>query len=279
MCGIVGYVGPDEALPILLEGLRRLEYRGYDSAGVAVLDGSLRDRLVKDGHTLVSETDTECVAHLLEEAYDGDLAGAVRAVARLLTGAYALVVTSVDDPDLIVGMKLSSPLVVGLGQGENMLASDIPALMQRTRTFVPISEGQVVEVRAGSVWITDLDGKEIPAQPVEVTWTLEAAEKAGFPDFMLKEIHEQPAAVRDTLRGRTDSRGRLALDELDLRAGQLEAVDKVFVVACGTAFHSGLVAKYAIEHWARVPVEIDIASEFRYRDPVLDAGTLTLGVS
>ncbi|HEX9313092.1 MAG TPA: glutamine--fructose-6-phosphate transaminase (isomerizing) [Actinomycetota bacterium] len=347
MCGIVGYVGPDEALPILLEGLRRLEYRGYDSAGVAVLDGSLRvvkragklselegvlattgevtgrvgmghtrwathggptdlnahphvdcagriavihngiienhkalrDRLVKDGHTLVSETDTECVAHLLEEAYDGDLAGAVRAVARLLTGAYALVVTSVDDPDLIVGMKLSSPLVVGLGQGENMLASDIPALMQRTRTFVPISEGQVVEIRANSVRISDLDGKEIPAQPVEVTWTLEAAEKAGFPDFMLKEIHEQPAAVRDTLRGRTDSRGRLALDELDLRAGQLEAVDKVFVVACGTAFHSGLVAKYAIEHWARVPVEIDIASEFRYRDPVLDAGTLTLGVS
>ena len=347
MCGIVGYVGPDEALPILLEGLRRLEYRGYDSAGVAVLDGSLRvvkragklselegvlattgevtgrggmghtrwathggptdlnahphvdcagriavihngiienykpirDRLVKDGHTLVSETDTECVAHLLEEAYDGDLAGAVRAVARQLTGAYALVVTSVDEPDLIVGMKLSSPLVVGLGQGENMLASDIPALMQRTRTFVPISEGQVVEIRAGSVRISDLDGNEVPAQPMEVTWTLEAAEKAGFPDFMLKEIHEQPAAVRDTLRGRCDSRGRLALDELDLRAGQLEAVDKVFVVACGTAFHSGLVAKYAIEHWARVPVEIDIASEFRYRDPVLDAGTLTLGVS
>jgi glutamine---fructose-6-phosphate transaminase (isomerizing) len=347
MCGIVGYVGPDQALPILLEGLRRLEYRGYDSAGVAVIDGGLavvkragklselesalagadgirgqigmghtrwathgpptdanahphldcsgrvavihngiienfqdlRDRLVKSGHRLASDTDTECVAHLIEDVYEGSLANAVRATVGQLTGAYALVVTSTDEPDLIVGVKVSSPLVVGLGDGENLLASDIPAVLQRTRNFVPLSEGQVAEVRADSVRITDLQGNEIGVQPIHVDWDLAAAEKGGFEDFMLKEIHEQPAAIRDTLRGRIDPRGRLNLDELRIREEQIELVDKVFVVACGTAFHAGLVAKYAIEHWTRLPVEIEIASEFRYRDPVLDANTLTLGIS
>jgi glucosamine--fructose-6-phosphate aminotransferase (isomerizing) len=346
MCGIVGYVGPDEALPILIEGLRRLEYRGYDSAGVAVMNGDvsvvkragklselegaldemgglpgrvgmghtrwathgaptdqnahphldcvgrvavihngiienfqlLRERLAKT-HTLVSETDTECVAHLIEEAYRGDLGEAVRVAVAQLTGAYALVVTSADDPDVIVGVKVSSPLVVGLGSGENMLASDIPALLDRTRTFVPISEGQVVEVRAGSVRLTDLEGNEVDLEPIEVTWDLAAAEKAGYEDFMLKEIHEQPTAIRDTLLSRIGSTGLLNLDDLRIREEQIETVDKVFVVACGTAFHAGLVAKYAIEHWARLPVEIEIASEFRYRDPVLDGNTLTLGVS
>ena len=346
MCGIVGYVGPDEALPIIMEGLRRLEYRGYDSAGVAVMNGdvtvvkragrlselehaltesdgvsgsigmghtrwathgaptdvnahphldctghiavihngiienfqALRARLAKT-HELVSETDTECVAHLIEEAYQGDLADAVRKAVAQLTGAYALVVTSTDEPDVIVGVKVSSPLVVGLGSGENMLASDIPALLDRTRTFVPISEGQVVEVRAGSVRVTDLEGREVPLEPIEITWDLAAAEKAGFEDFMLKEIHEQPTAIRDTLRSRTGASGRLDLDDLRIPEEQIETVDKVFVVACGTAFHAGLVAKYAIEHWARLPVEIEISSEFRYRDPVLDGNTLTLGVS
>jgi glucosamine--fructose-6-phosphate aminotransferase (isomerizing) len=348
MCGIVGYVGSDEALPILIEGLRRLEYRGYDSAGVAVVDGGitvvkkagklaeleaalgdrtdriagrvgmghtrwathgaptdlnahphldcsggiavihngiienfqrLRDRLEKAGHHLRSETDTEVVAHLIEEAYRGDLGDAVRATLRQLTGAYALVVTSAAEPDVIVGAKVSSPLIVGLGQGENMLASDIPAVLQKTRTFVPVAENQVAEVRADSVRITDLDGNEVPLQPHEVTWSLEAAQKSGYPDFMLKEIHEQPAAIRDTLAGRIGVNGRLALDDMRLAEESIQDVDKVFVVACGTAFHAGLVAKYAIEHWARLPVEIEIASEFRYRDPVLDAGTLTLGVS
>jgi glucosamine--fructose-6-phosphate aminotransferase (isomerizing) len=346
MCGIVGYVGPDEALPIIMEGLRRLEYRGYDSAGVAVMNGdvtvvkragrlselehaltesgglsgsigmghtrwathgaptdvnahphldctghvavihngiienfqALRARLAKT-HELLSETDTECVAHLIEEAYEGDLADAVRKAVAQLTGAYALVVTSTDEPDVIVGVKVSSPLVVGLGSGENMLASDIPALLDRTRTFVPISEGQVVEVRAGSVRITDLEGRDVPLEPIEITWDLAAAEKAGFEDFMLKEIHEQPTAIRDTLRSRIGPSGRLDLDDLRIPEEQIETVDKVFVVACGTAFHAGLVAKYAIEHWARLPVEIEIASEFRYRDPVLDGNTLTLGVS
>jgi len=346
MCGIVGYVGPDEALPILIEGLRRLEYRGYDSAGVAVMNGdvavvkragklselenaleqvgglpgrvgmghtrwathgaptdlnahphldcsgrvavihngiienfqSLRDRLCKT-HTMVSDTDTECVAHLIEEAYQGNLGDAVRTAVSQLTGAYALVVTSTEEPDVIVGVKVSSPLVVGLGAGENMLASDIPALLSRTRTFVPISEGQVVEVREDSVRLTDLDGNEVRAEPMEVTWDLAAAEKSGYEDFMLKEIHEQPAAIRDTLLSRIDAAGRLNLDDLRIREEQIEVVDKVFVVACGTAFHAGLVAKYAIEHWVRLPVEIEIASEFRYRDPVLDSNTLTLGVS
>jgi len=347
MCGIVGYVGPDQALPILLESLRRLEYRGYDSAGVAVLNGAvtvvkkagklaeleaalsggqapagtvgmghtrwathgpptdlnahphldctarvavihngiienfqeLKDRLTKAGHTFASDTDTEVVAHLVEEAYAGDLGEAVRQSVAQLTGAYALVITHADEQDVIVGVRVSSPLIVGLGKGENLLASDIPAVLQKTRRFVPIAENQVVEVRVDSVRITDLDGNEAPLEPIDVEWDLAAAEKSGYEDFMLKEIHEQPSAIRDTLRGRFGSKGRLALDDLRVREEQFESVDKVFVVACGTAFHAGLVAKYAIEHWTRLPVEIDIASEFRYRDPVLDSNTLTLAIS
>src|SRR5439155_15393317 len=347
MCGIVGYVGPDQALPILLEGLRRLEYRGYDSAGVAVLDGAMRvvkragklselegvlqreespagrtgmghtrwathgaptdrnahphvdctgrvavihngiienfqnlkDRLVKGGHVFGSDTDTEVVAHLVEEAFEGDLGEAVRAPVRQLTGAYALVVLCSAEPDLIVGVKVSSPLIVGFGEGENLLASDVPAVMRRTKRFVPLAENQVAEVRADGVRITDLEGAEVPVKPLEVEWDLAAAEKSGYDDFMLKEIHEQPASIRDTLRGRFDQVGRLNLDEIRMPEDRIEDVDKVFVVACGTAFHAGLVAKYAIEHMTRLPVEIDIASEFRYRDPVLDADTLTLGVS
>jgi glucosamine--fructose-6-phosphate aminotransferase (isomerizing) len=347
MCGIVAYVGPEQALPILIEGLRRLEYRGYDSAGVAVVDGglgvvkragklseleaalaehgspagttgmghtrwathgaptdrnahphldcsgavavihngiienyqSLREGLAKSGHRLVSETDTECVAHLIEDVYAGDLAAAVRSAVAQLTGAYALVVTHAAQPGVVVGAKVSSPLVVGLGDGENLLASDIPALLSRTSSFVPVDENQIVEIRPDAVRITDLDGGDVEITPMEVTWDLAAAQKGGYPDFMLKEIHEQPAAVADTLRGRIGAHGRLELDELSMREDQIRDVDKVFVVACGTAFHAGLVAKYAIEHWVRMPVEIEIASEFRYRDPVLDARTLTLGVS
>jgi glutamine---fructose-6-phosphate transaminase (isomerizing) len=347
MCGIVGYVGPDQALPILLEGLRRLEYRGYDSAGVAVLQDGLRvvkragklselesllgedeppagrtgmghtrwathgpptdrnahphvdctgrvavihngiienfqalkDRLLKAGHVFLSETDTEVVAHLVEEAFAGDLGEAVRATIRQLTGAYALVVLSTDDPGVIVGVKVSSPLIVGLGDGENLVASDVPAVMQRTKRFVPLAENQVVEIRADAVRITDVDGHDLPVEPLEVEWDLAAAEKSGYQDFMLKEIHEQPGAIRDALRGRFDQTGRLILDEIRMPEGRIEDVDKVFVVGCGTAFHAGLVAKYAIEHMTRLPVEIEIASEFRYRDPVLDSNTLTLGLS
>ena len=348
MCGIVGYVGPDDALPIVLEGLRRLEYRGYDSAGVAVVDGGLevvkregklaeleqaldgspltgslgmghtrwathgvpsdrnahphadcggrvavihngiienftelRTRLEKEGHTLESETDTECIAHLIEEkaAAGLGLADAVRAAIRDLDGAYAIVVVSQDEPDVLVGVKVSSPLIVGLGEGENLLASDIPAVLSRTRRVIPLEEGQVVEVRADRVTVTDFEGAVQSVEPIEVDWDVSRAEKGGYDAFMLKEIHEQPSAIRDTLTARLDRSGSLVLDELRASEDALREVDKVFVVACGTAFHAGLVAKYAIEHWTRLPVEIEYASEFRYRDPVLDDHTLTLGVS
>ena len=346
MCGIVGYVGPDRALPIILEGLRRLEYRGYDSSGVAVLDGDLtvvkragklseldaalddrrapsatvgightrwathgaptnvnahphtdcdgriavihngivenhaelRAGLEKRGHGMRSDTDTEVVAHMLEER-SGSLPDRVREVVRELEGAFALVVVSAHDPDVIVGAKVSSPLVVGLGERENVLASDIPAVLERTRRVLPVDERRVVEVRADAIRVTDFDGAEMAVEPFEVDWDVVRAQKGGYDDFMRKEIDEQPAAIRDTLVGRLDERGLLSLDELHIDEDVLRDVDKVFVVACGTAYHSGLVAKYAIEHWTRLPVEIDIASEFRYRDPVLGPDTLTLAVS
>jgi glutamine---fructose-6-phosphate transaminase (isomerizing) len=349
MCGIVGYVGPDQALPIVLEGLRRLEYRGYDSSGIAVVDGelavvkrsgklaeleallvsdgrpmgtvgmghtrwathgaptdrnahphmdctggvavihngiienfqSLQARLEKAGHTLASETDTECVAHLIEEKLAGGAASlpdAVRAAIRDLEGAYSLVVCSRDEPDVLVGVKVASPLIVGLGDGETMLASDIPAVLDRTSTVIPLEEGQVVEVRRDGATFTDVEGNVVHPEAITVDWDVAQAQKSGFDDFMLKEIHEQPTAIRDTLAGRAID-GRLTLDELRVSDDVLREVTKVFVVACGTAFHSGLVAKYAIEHWTRLPVEIEIASEFRYRDPVLGPDTLTLAVS
>jgi glutamine---fructose-6-phosphate transaminase (isomerizing) len=348
MCGIVGYVGPDEALPIVLEGLRRLEYRGYDSAGVAVLgdalevrkrsgklaelDGlldaepplrgrvaightrwathgaptdenahpqvdcpgdiavihngiienhhDLRATLEKRGHIFESETDTEVVAHLIEDALGetDDLTEAVRAVVGELQGAYALVVASSGHPGELVGVKVASPLIVGLGNGETMLASDIPAVLARTRAVVPLGEGQIATVWSDGCAITDLEGRPVDLDPIEVDWDVTAAQKGGYDWFMRKEIDEQPDAIRDTLVGRVHV-GRLALDELRIPDDVLREVSKVFVVACGTAFHSGLVAKYAIEHWTRLPVEIEIASEFRYRDPVLGPDTLTLAVS
>ncbi len=348
MCGIVGYIGPDDALPIVVDGLRRLEYRGYDSAGVASVGERLhvvkragklaeleqaltpiptdashaaightrwathgaptdlnahphvdcsgriavihngiienfrqvRARLDKGGHVLASETDTECVAHLIEEHLrgGGSVAEAVRASVRELEGAYAIVVLTLDEPDVIVGAKVSSPLIVGLGAGETLLASDIPAVLDRTTRVIPVEEGQVVEARRDGVRFTDFDGNPLSREAITVDWDVARAQKGGFDDFMLKEIHEQPAAIRDTLAGRVVE-SRIALDELRVDDDVLRQIDKVFVVACGTAFHSGLVAKYAIEHWTRLPVEIEIASEFRYRDPVLGPDTLTLAVS
>jgi glucosamine--fructose-6-phosphate aminotransferase (isomerizing) len=348
MCGIVGYVGPDEALPIVLEGLRRLEYRGYDSAGVAVLNSglgvvkragklaeleaalaadpgpagsvgmghtrwathgaptdrnahphldcagriavihngiienhqALRVSLEKHGHTFLSDTDTECVAHLIEDTMrdGGSLADVVRRAVGDLEGAYSLVVCALDDPDVLVGVKVSSPLIVGVGDGETMLASDIPAVLERTTTVIPLDEGMVVEVRREGAAFTDLAGAPVFPEAITVDWDVARAQKGGYDTFMRKEIDEQPAAIRDTLVGRTVGE-RLVLDELHVSDDVLREVSKVFVVACGTAFHSGLVAKYAIEHWTRLPVEIEIASEFRYRDPVLGPDTLTLAVS
>jgi glucosamine--fructose-6-phosphate aminotransferase (isomerizing) len=239
----------------------------------------LRGALEKAGHDFSSDTDTEVVAHLLEdELGDRTLTDTVRTVVGRLEGAYSLVVLSADRPDELVGVKVSSPMIIGLGDGETILASDIPAVLERTRTVVPLDEGQIATITRDGAAITDLGGAPVEVAPMTVDWDVAAAQKGGYAFFMRKEIDEQPAAIRDTLAGRTVE-GRLVMDELRIPDDVLREVSKVFVVACGTAFHSGLVAKYAIEHWTRLPVEIEIASEFRYRDPVLGPDTLTLAVS
>jgi glucosamine--fructose-6-phosphate aminotransferase (isomerizing) len=350
MCGIVGYAGHQQALPILLAGLRRLEYRGYDSAGVAVLDGgevqvvrkagklevleqalgrddalrglsgightrwathgqptdrnahphldcsgrvavihngiienfyTLRAQLEADGHRFASQTDTECVAHLVEAALAEGLGfpDAVRKALKRLEGSFALAVLHEGDPGVVVGAKRDLPLVAGRASGENFVASDFAAFLDHTKDGVILEDDQVVVVTPERLDVTDLDGDPVEAYEHHVDWDLSAAEKGGYEHFMLKEIHEQPLAIKQTLEGRTDPAGRLALDELRMSEDELREVDKVFVVACGTAYHSGLVAKYAIEHWTRLPVEIEIASEFRYRDPVLDRNTLVIAIS
>ncbi|MEV7214870.1 glutamine--fructose-6-phosphate transaminase (isomerizing) [Kitasatospora cineracea] len=353
MCGIVGYTGPQSALDVVIAGLRRLEYRGYDSAGVAVqtagADGQwllstdkragklvnlekslaetplpagttgightrwathggptdanahphlddrrkvavvhngiienfarLRADLADRGHTLRSETDTEVVAHLLAEAYDGDLAEAMRAVCRQLDGAFTLVAVHADAPGTVVGARRNSPLVVGVGDGENFLASDVAAFIAHTREAVELGQDQVVELRPEGVTVTNFDGTPAEVRAYHVDWDASAAEKGGYDYFMLKEIAEQPKAVADTLLGRIGTDGRLTLDELRIPDQVLREVDKVVIVACGTAFHAGMIAKYAIEHWTRVPCEVEVASEFRYRDPIMDDRTLVIAIS
>ncbi|MCW2874267.1 glutamine--fructose-6-phosphate transaminase (isomerizing) [Actinacidiphila oryziradicis] len=350
MCGIVGYVGGQSALDVVIAGLKRLEYRGYDSAGVAVLaDGglagakkagklanlqalleerplptgpagightrwathggptdanahphldnagrvavvhngiienfaALRAELAERGHVLASETDTEVVSHLLAENFSscGDLAEAMRQVCRRLDGAFTLVAVHADEPDVVVGARRNSPLVVGVGRGENFLASDVAAFIAHTREAIELGQDQVVELRREGVTVTDFDGKPAEVRPYHVTWDASAAEKGGYDYFMLKEIAEQPKAVADTLLGRIDASGSLALDEVRIPDHVLREIDKVVIVACGTAFHAGMIAKYAIEHWTRVPCEVELASEFRYRDPILDQRTLVVAIS
>ncbi|MFF4158246.1 glutamine--fructose-6-phosphate transaminase (isomerizing) [Streptomyces sp. NPDC001678] len=350
MCGIVGYVGGQCALEVVLAGLRRLEYRGYDSAGVAVLaDGGLaaakkagklanlekeladrplpsgstgightrwathggptdanahphldnagrvavvhngiienfaelRAELAERGHDLGSETDTEVVSHLLAESFSscGDLAESMRQVCRRLEGAFTLVAVHADDPDVVVGARRNSPLVVGVGDGENFLASDVSAFIAHTREAVELGQDQVVELRRDGVVVTGFDGAPANVRTYHVDWDASAAEKGGYDYFMLKEIAEQPKAVADTLLGRIDAAGSLSLDEVRIPASVLREVDKVVVVACGTAYHAGLIAKYAIEHWTRIPCETELASEFRYRDPILDQRTLVIAIS
>ncbi|MDX8032360.1 glutamine--fructose-6-phosphate transaminase (isomerizing) [Lentzea sp. BCCO 10_0856] len=354
MCGIVGYVGHQSALDVVLDGLRRLEYRGYDSAGVAVVAGeelaverkagrlqNLETRLdevgrdnfagtVGMGHTrwathgapidknshphrdatnrvavvhngiienflalraeleglgveMASDTDTETVAHLVAFAYaegdtKGDLPASVRKVVRRLEGAFTLVFTHADEPDQVVAARRNSPLVVGVGENEYFVASDVAAFIAHTKEAVELGQDQMVVLTRSGYEVTDFDGEAAEAKPFTVNWDLSAAEKGGHEYFMLKEIEEQPEALANTLRGHF-ANGRIVLDEQRLSDQDLRDVDKVFVIACGSAYHSGLVAKYAIEHWTRLPVEVELASEFRYRDPVLDRDTLVVAVS
>ena len=350
MCGIIGYVGPRDAGEVVIAGLRRMEYRGYDSAGIAVLaDGEvhvakkagkiinletelevdplppshigightrwathggptdanahphvsadgrvalvhngiienfaqLRAEAEAAGVTFLSETDSEAAAQVLglEVARGADLADALHALCRRLEGAFTLVAIDSTRPDRIVAARRNSPLVVGVGEGENFLASDVAAFIEFTSDAIELGQDQVVELTRDAVTVTDFDGNPATSTPFEVTWDLSAAEKQGYDWFMRKEIYEQPQAVADTLLGRYTPEGALTLDELRIPADELRRVDKIIIVACGTAFYAGLVAKYAIEHWTRIPCEVEIASEFRYRDPIITRTTLVVTIS
>jgi glucosamine--fructose-6-phosphate aminotransferase (isomerizing) len=243
---------------------------------------ALRAELEDAGTTLASETDTEVVAHLLAaqvQQTDGDLAEAMRQVCRRLAGAFTLVAVAADSPGRVVAARRNSPLVVGLGEGENFLGSDVAAFMAYTRSAMEVDDDQVIDLTADEVVLTDLAGTIVPHKEFSIDWDVEAAEKGGYDYFMLKEIADQPKAVADTLLGRLGTDGRLVLDEMRLDEDEIRDIDKVIITACGTAFHAGLVAKYAIEHWTRIPCEVEIASEFRYRDPIVDRQTLVIAIS
>ncbi|HEY6280124.1 MAG TPA: glutamine--fructose-6-phosphate transaminase (isomerizing) [Streptosporangiaceae bacterium] len=358
MCGIVGYAGHRQAVDVVIEGLTRLEYRGYDSAGVAVVaDGTLasikragkltnlvkalaadpplpghvglghtrwathgpptdpnahphtdcggrlavvhngiienfaalRAEIAAAGHELASDTDSEVVAHLLEAemAADGGggsrdggpLAAAMHRVCPRLEGAFTLVAVDTRDPGAVVGARRNSPLVIGRGQGENFLASDVAAFIAYTRRAVELGQDQIAEIRADGVRVTTFGGEPAEVAEYQVNWDVSAAEKAGYDYFMLKEIAEQPRAIADTLLGRVGSDGQLTLDEMRLPVEDLREIDKIIVVACGTSYHAGMIAKYAIEHWCGIPCEVELASEFRYRDPILTRTTLVIAIS
>ncbi|HKU11707.1 glutamine--fructose-6-phosphate transaminase (isomerizing) [Sinomonas sp.] len=364
MCGIVGYVGraqersaaggngAHDALDVVIEGLRRLEYRGYDSAGVAVVaDGAvetrkkagklgnlvaeleerplpesltgightrwathggptdanahphladggrlavihngiienyaeLKQELRAKGVTFASETDTEVAAALIGDMYrgpaDGDITKAMQLAAQRLDGAFTLLAVHADRPGVVVAARRNSPLVVGLGDGENFLGSDVSGFIDHTRRAVELGQDQIVTITPDSFVITDFYGRPAQGKEFEVSWDAASAEKGGFPSFMEKEIHDQPAAVHDTLLGRSDAQGRLILDELRIDPAELKQVNKIIVLACGTAAYAGLVAKYAIENWCRIPTEVELAHEFRYRDPIVDKNTLVVSIS
>lgn len=350
MCGIVGYCGPQSAVTPLIEGLRRLEYRGYDSAGIALgvrdklfvekragkltnlesaLDANLpvvhsgightrwathggptdrnahphvdndgklavihngiienyaqlRKTMQERGHTFSSDTDTESVAYLLSDLrkeHDGDLALAMREAVKMLHGSFTLVAIHADNPDVVVGVRRNSPLVVGLGDGENFLASDVAAFIDYTKRAIELGQDEVVTITPTTVEITDLDGAVIAPREYEISWDASAAQKGGFAHFMLKEIFEQPKAVADTLIGRLSDNKQIVLDELSMSTQEIRALKKITVIACGTAYHAGMIAKYAIEKWAKIPVDVEIASEFRYRDPIITPETLVIAIS
>ena len=354
MCGIVGYVGPDAGarpLDVVMEGLARLEYRGYDSAGVALVAGdevftekragklenlrsalegetvpaaataightrwathggptdenahphrggrdgklavvhngivenfhALKQELLAQGIEFTSETDTEVAAQLLAAAFaeSGDLTEAMRSVVNRLEGAFTLLAVHADAPDTVVAARRNSPLVVGLGEGENFLGSDVAAFIGYTKQAVELDQDQIVTITPTSHTVMNFDGSPAEGKPYEVTWDAAAAEKGGYDTFMEKEINDQPHAVGDTLLGRTDADGRLVLDELRIDEDQLKQVDRITIVACGTAAYAGMVAKYAIEHWTRIPVEVSLAHEFRYCDPIVSERTLVVSIS
>ena len=350
MCGIVGYTGPQSAFTPIVEGLRRLEYRGYDSAGIALgtsnslfvekragklanLEASLpanlptvhsgightrwathggptdrnahphldnegklavihngiienyaelKEELEKRGHNFSSETDTESVAHLLSELrkeYGGDLSAAMRAAVKQLRGSFTLLAIHADEPQTIVGVRRNSPLVAGIGDGENFLASDVAAFIDYTKRAVELGQDEVVTITPEAIAITDLAGKSLPLKEYEITWDAEAAQKGGFAHLMLKEIFDQPKAIADTLIGRLSDSNQVQLDELHMSEDEIRAVKRISVIACGTAYHAGMVAKYAIEKWAKIPVDVEIASEYRYRDPIVDKNSLVIAIS
>ena len=349
MCGIVGYTGPQSAITPLIEGLRRLEYRGYDSAGIALgtpdklfiekragklsnleqtlstiptahsgightrwathggptdrnahphvdNDGKLavihngiienyaelKAELESRGHTFSSDTDTESVAHLLSDLrkkHGGDLSAAMREAVKSLRGSFTLVAIHADTPDVIVGVRRNSPLVVGIGKNENFMASDVAAFIDYTKRAIELGQDQVVTLTPSAVSITDLDGKAVTPKEYEITWDASAAQKGGFAHFMLKEIFEQPKAVADTLIARLSDNKQILLDEIHLSAAEIKSLEKIVVIACGTAYHAGMIAKYAIEKWAKISVEVEIASEYRYRDPIINKNTLVIAIS
>ena len=351
MCGIVGYVGPRDSQAILLAGLARLEYRGYDSAGVAVIDGDgglgmrkragklkvLRDdlsanpladgttgightrwathggptdtnahphladddklavihngiienfseikaELVSDGYSFRSETDTEAAAILLGREYQtagGDLVAAFRAVVSRLEGAFTLLAMHEDHPGLVVGARRNSPLVIGLGEGENFLGSDVAAFVEHTRNALAIGQDQIVAITPEGVSVTDFHGNAVEVEPFEVLWDASAADKGGWTSFMAKEISEEPEAVNNTILGRARD-GQVVIPELDGLDELFSGIQRIIIVACGTAAYAGAVGKYAIEQWARVPVDVELAHEFRYRDPVIGPDTLVVSIS
>ncbi len=346
----MGYTGPQSAFTPIVEGLRRLEYRGYDSAGIALgtsnslfvekragklanleaalpanlptvhsgightrwaTHGGPTDRnahphldnegklavihngiienyaelkavLQKRGHTFTSETDTESVAHLLSDLrkeHQGDLSAAMRAAVAQLRGSFTLLAIHADNPSTIVGVRRNSPLVAGIGKGENFLASDVAAFIEYTKRAVELGQDEVITITPETIEITDVHGAKVPVREYEITWDKEAAQKGGFAHFMLKEIFDQPKAIADTLIGRLSDNNQIQLDELHMTDAEIKRIKRISVIACGTAYHAGMVAKYAIEKWAKIPVDVEIASEYRYRDPIVDQDSLVVAIS